>query len=81
MFQQVSNLAVNFAQQAIFSNPVEIYTPCCPMGHKLQALNALPLIYGGLYSCDRCKQNKALTDYVWHCDACMFDICRVCMGR
>lgn len=56
-------------------------TIVCPSKHKLELVNNLPAKYvGQRYCCDRCdkSQSVSVTQPVWHCGYCDYDVCPAC---
>lgn len=75
----ITNIALILAQESMLPT-AGLMGPFCRNHHQLQLIYALPMQYGGMYSCDICKMNKAVSQQPsWHCDYCIFDVCRTCM--
>jgi hypothetical protein len=55
--------------------------PRCPKGHSLILTGMLPPSYQqSTCGCDRCQSKIVVSqqNQVWHCEVCVFDLCRKC---
>ena len=49
------------------------------LGHTLEFATALSEQYNGKYGCDNCSTfNLQVSNGVWHCDQCLYDVCTKC---